>query len=188
MTTARTGVCRLVSIWAKYFENGAAESLANAQYVRDVEVKPAAFATTAVMEKIKTMTVAPAWLFVMLRNNCMKGKPVAVSRRLSKSPRENRSIKAQPKPIIPFTTTLPTIAIGTFRAGYGISSAICVAASYLWPLASAFEESQTPNLPKKRINRAQGADKPRNTITSPSARVTDFHKDIMRVVLGCHDT
>lgn len=76
-----------------------------------------------------TMRVAPIWLFVTSRKSWMKGEPVGEATRSFRSPREKRSMRAQARPIIPFKTTLPTMARGMFNAGWCISSA-------MWEVAS----------------------------------------------------
>lgn len=75
-TIERTGTCVVGLMCAKYFGYGVAESRANAQYVREVEVQPAALAATAIEQTINIKIVAPALLFVTFWYSCMKGNPV----------------------------------------------------------------------------------------------------------------
>jgi hypothetical protein len=85
--------------------------------VREVEVRPAELVVMAMIVTIIVIIEAPAELWVTFWKIWMNGKPVGDERRLSRSPRENSSMRQYPRPKMPFSTTLPTIAMGTLRAG-----------------------------------------------------------------------
>jgi hypothetical protein len=86
-------------------------------------VSPAALAATAISETLSDRIVAPVVLFVTLRKSCMNGKPIGDVKSSLRSPREISRTMAYPKPMMPLTRTLPTMAIGTFLAGWMSSSA-----------------------------------------------------------------
>ena len=69
---------------------GTALSRAKAQAVREVEVRPAAFAATATSDTTKESIVPPATLLVVFSKSCMNGNPVGEERREFRSPSEKR--------------------------------------------------------------------------------------------------
>ena len=75
-TTRRAGICCPLLTCAKYVWNGTALSRAKAQAVREVDVRPAAFAATAISETSKENIVPPAMLLVVFSKICMNGNPI----------------------------------------------------------------------------------------------------------------
>ena len=92
-TTIRTGICCPLLTYAKYVWNGTALSRAKAQAVREVDVRPAAFAATATIETIKESIAPPATLLVVFSKSCMNGNRVGQARRETRSSREKRRTK-----------------------------------------------------------------------------------------------
>lgn len=120
----------------KNCDAGKPPSRANAQDVRLVDVTHAALAAIATKVMHRANTEAPAGEPVTFKNNCMKGNPVLDSSRDSRFPKENSRTVAYIRPITPLIMTLPIMANGTLRDGFGISSLKWHAASYLRSIVS----------------------------------------------------
>lgn len=126
---AVTGIWFLLPRRPSRVEQGVPPSRAKAHKIRDVAVSRPNVASEADTMMVEVIALAAAAFPPVMRlKMCMIGKGPDL-RAVSRSPIKNNTGRSMMKPINPLTPTESTMARGTLRAGFGISSDMCVAES-----------------------------------------------------------